>query len=164
MSWNLTQCHSSNKKRPADTRMCQKRYAPVSQEFRLRFFLASPAFLFIFALNSAPGGAGPLSMCLGPAAPPLSSAESSLSSSSDEPASSFFILPLPLLASDPFFTPTFRPCLLRAFSRALEARIPWKSFAVKTLKTSVITLATVPWIAPCCMLKGSIRRSFMCKR
>ena len=138
----------------------------IPQEFRLRFFLARPpaAGLFIFALKSAPGGAGPLSISLDPPPPLLSSAESSLSSSSDEPASSFFILPLPLLASEPFFTPTFRPCLRSAFNRALEARIPGKSLAVKTLKTSVMTLATVPWIAPCCMLKGSMRSSFMCKR
>lgn len=85
----------------------------------------------------------------------------SFSPSEDETelSASFFALVFPFRLSEPFFTPTFKPCLRNALSKPLLARIPGKSLAVYTLKTSVMALATFPCVAPTCMLLVSTRKS-----
>lgn len=133
-------------------------YAATSRFPRVRrlahsFFRLLFTFFFNFVL-------GLMSSELGGLAPASPSLSSSPSEDDGELAVSLRLFPLPLRASEPFLTPTFKPCLRRAFSRALLARMPGKSFAVYTLKTSDTMDDTFPLKRlPADRFMGSTRKS-----
>jgi hypothetical protein len=61
--------------------------------------------------------------------------------------------------SFPFFTWILQPCSFKALVRALLGRMPGKSLAVYTVKTSLITSVSIGEDPPTCRFIGSIRMS-----